>query len=1300
MPPVVKIENQRHIIGILCSFKYYPATMNNPSVQELKARLPGCMIRDRFRFRKEIDKGRTGGRLIGRIAGSVSLAESRQNRIPRVNYPEALPISARVGDIVTAIKHNQVVIIAGETGSGKTTQIPKICLDAGLGVFGMIGHTQPRRLATRTVSRRIADELGVKLGEQVGYQVRFTDHTNEYTLVKIMTDGILLAETQHDRFLEQYDAIIIDEAHERSLNIDFLLGYIKKILPRRPDLKVIVTSATIDVQKFSRHFNDAPIIEVSGRTYPVEVLYRPFEGSKSRDSDELMYAGILDSLFEIEQLEKSSRNRGDTLIFLPGEREIREVAAAIRRSDLDTLEILPLYSRLGVAEQNRVFQSHHRPRVVLATNVAETSLTVPGIHYVIDPGLARISRYSIRSKVQQLPIEPISQASAEQRKGRCGRISEGVCIRLYDEEDFASRPEFTQPEIMRTNLAWVILQMLILRLGGLDRFPFVESPNQRQINDGYHLLFELQAVDENRRITSLGKTLARFPVDLRFTRMLVEASSTGCLSEVITITSALSVQDPRERPYDHQQAADEAHRRYVDQQSDFLAFVNLWNSYEEARQELTANQLRKYCRSNFLSFVRMREWRDIHRQLHLLCRELKFSENREPGDYASIHQALLSGLLGNIGEKTGENDYTGARNRTHYIFPGSSLFKRKPKWIVSGELMETTRLFARNVAGIDNKWVEPLAPHLVKRRCFEPYFDPDRGQVFTYEAVTLYGITIVKRRRVDMSDIDPIQARKIFIQSGLVEQLLNSSTKFYEHNKKLIADTEKLEIKTRKRNILVDNRVLYDFYDQRLPEYISSESDLLDFIRKNPRKSESLYLHREQLMQDEVNFREELYPDIFKVAGAELKLEYQFDPQHEDDGVSINVPVAILREVGKAQLDWLIPGLLREKCLSLIRSLPRSLRRNFIPAQEYADKVIEHLEFDGRELTEVMAIRLFRMTGTRVEASDFNVENLDRHLNMNIQVLDDTGKKLGSGRNIEVLRKTWAREVEQSFKNRSRHSIEKEELTNWTFGDLPEQVEFKHADMIVKGFPALVDKGESVAIEIMDSQQAAVQMGNDGLLRLIKLQLKDQEKYILRNIEQFTIFHAASSHRDKLLAAIVHCIFRITFVEGLPKVSSESAFHERLMEKGHLITTMNEVTGLLQIILKEICEIREHLSKRQTALNGFVCDDIRQQLDGLLEMDFPRHVPRQWLRQYPRFLKAIKYRLDKLQGNLIRDREATQEIARYTERLEQDTLNDDARHFRWMLEEYRVSLFAQALGTSIPVSARRLDKWGQSQVPE
>ena len=1296
MPPVVKMENQRRIIGILCLLKYYPATMNNPSVQELKARILQCMIRDRFRFRKEIDKGHTSGRLIERIAGSVSLAESRKNSIPQVSYPEGLPISARVGDIATAIKHNQVVIISGETGSGKTTQIPKICLDAGLGIFGMIGHTQPRRLATRTVSRRITDELGVKLGEQVGYQVRFTNHTNEYTHVKIMTDGILLAETQQDRFLEQYEAIIIDEAHERSLNIDFLLGYIKKILPRRPDLKVIITSATIDIQKFSSHFNNAPIIEVSGRTYPVEVLYRPSESSKSRDSDELMYAGILDSLFEIEQLEKSRRNRGDTLIFLPGEREIREVAAAIRRSDLDTLEILPLYSRLGVAEQNRVFQSHHSPRVVLATNVAETSLTVPGIRYVIDPGLARISRYSIRSKVQQLPVEPISQASAEQRKGRCGRISEGVCIRLYDEEDFVSRPEFTQPEIMRTNLAWVILQMLILRLGGIDGFPFVERPNQRQINDGFHLLFELQAVDENRRITSLGRTMAKFPVDLRFARMLVEANRARCLSEVITITSALSVQDPRERPYDHQQAADEAHRRYVNQQSDFLAFVNLWNSHEEARQELTANQLRKYCRSNFLSFVRMREWRDIHRQLHLLCRELKFRENRELGDYASIHQALLCGLLGNIGEKTGENDYAGARSRTHYIFPGSSQFKRKPKWIVSGELMETTRLYARNVAGIDNKWVEPLARHLVNRRCFDPYFDPDRGQVFTYEAVTLYGITIVKRRRVDLSAIDPIQARKVFIQSGLVEQQLNSSTKFYEHNKRLIADTEKLETKTRKRDILVDNRVLYDFYDQRLPEYISSEINLLDFIKKNPKKSELLYLHHDQLIQGEVNFRKEQYPDTINVAGAELKLEYHFDPQHEDDGVSINVPVAILREVGKAQLDWLIPGLLREKCLALIRSLPRSLRRNFIPAQEYADKVIEHLEFDGRELTEVLAMRLFRMTGTRVVASDFNEENLDRHLNMNIQVLDDTGRKLGSGRNIEVLRETWSREVEQSFKNRSRHSIEKEELTNWTFGDLPEQVEFKHADMKVKGFPALVDKGESVAIEIMDSQQAAVQKGNDGLLRLIRLQLKEQEKYIHRNIEQFTIFHADRGHRDKLLANIVHSIFRITFVEGLPAVTSESAFHERLMEKGHLITTMNEVTGLLQIIFKETGEIRESLSKRQTALNGIVCDDIRQQLDGLLGMDFPRHVPRQWLRQYPRFLKAIKYRLDKLQGNLVRDREATQEIARYTERLEQDTLSDDARHFRWMLEEYRVSLFAQAMGTSIPVSARRLDKyWGQ-----
>jgi ATP-dependent helicase HrpA len=1273
--------------------------VNPLSAQDLKAQLPLCMIRDRFRFGKELGSKRNREKLSRRITKSVQLAERRRDTVPPVDYPEELPITARVADIRAAIASHQVVIVAGETGSGKTTQIPKICLDMGRGILGTIGHTQPRRVAARTVAQRIADELGVKLGSQVGYQMRFTDHTGPETHIKLMTDGILLAETQDDRFLEQYDTIIIDEAHERSLNIDFLLGYIKRILPKRPDLKVIVTSATIDVQRFSSHFGNAPIIEVSGRTYPVDVLYRPLERSKSEDADEQIYGGILDVLGEIHR----RRERGDTLVFLPGEREIRELSTAIRRSGLADLEVLPLYSRLSVAEQNRIFAPHDRQRVVLATNVAETSLTVPGIRYVIDPGMARISRYSYRSKVQQLPVEPISQASAEQRKGRCGRVSAGVCYRLYSEDDFASRPEFTQPEIMRTNLASVILQMLVLRLGDIAKFPFVERPDQRQINDGFQLLFELGAVGRNRSITRLGKDMSRFPVDLRFARMLLAAARTGCLAELLVITSALSVQDPRDRPHEHQQAADQAHREFWHEESDFLTLVNLWQRYETERQERTQSQLRKYCRDHFLSFIRMREWRDIHRQLTLICREAGLKVNQAPGDDASVHRAILAGLLGNIGQKTGENEYAGARNRTHYIFPGSAVFKRKPKWIVSGELVETTRLYGRNVAAIDSAWVEPLAPDLVNRNYSEPTFEREQGQVIALEEVSLYGLPVVTGRRVSFGALDPVKAREIFIQSALVEQQLKWNPGFLQQNKRLIDEVERLESKSRKRDILVDAHVLYEFYDQRLPANICSELDLRSFVNESKQNSRQLFLDREQLMQQKVEISENLYPDAIKVASADLKLNYTFDPRQEDDGVSVDVPVAMLREVSRAQLDWVIPGLLREKCLALIRSLPKALRRHFVPAPDYADRVIEGLEFDGRELTEVLAERLFRLTGNRVTAADFKVGNLDRHLNMNVRVIDEAGRVLGGGRDVDVLRAQFSEVVSKSFARRKPHDVEREGLTDWTFGELPRQVEFSHANMRVKGYPAVVDQGDTVAIQIVDNQLTARRLSDQGLLRLIRLQLRDQEKYVRGHIpgfKGFALYYATRGRAEPLLNDIVDAVFRYTFVEDQVPVTSEAAFRERLQGKGGLMSVANEVADLLQTTLKSMNEVEQRLAADETDLNGASMADIRGQLDGLLGPGFLKDLPFAWLRQYPRFLRAIEYRLEKLKGNLGRDRQATDELAGYIERMSHIN-NDDveaAQHYRWMVEEYRVSLFAQPVGTSLPVSPKRLEaQWDRVQ---
>ena len=1287
-------------------------TVSKPSVKDLKARIDLCMIKDQFRFQRELRGKYSRANLSDRIERSIELVEKRQAAAPKPTYPESLPITGKVQEISAAITANQVVIVSGETGSGKTTQLPKICLEIGRGIQGIIGHTQPRRIAARTVAHRIAEELDVKFGEQVGYQVRFTDQTNPETHIKVMTDGILLAETQQDKFLEAYDTLIIDEAHERSLNIDFLMGYIKRILPKRPDLKVIITSATIDVESFSKHFNDAPVIEVSGRTYPVEVHYRPLtESTRARDSDELMYQGILAALHETSQLEKGRAQAGDVLVFLAGEREIREVAQLIRRSTLlnkggRKLEVLPLYSRLSVDEQNRVFQRHGMRRVVLTTNVAETSLTVPGIRYVIDPGFARISRYSYRSKVQQLPIEAISQASAQQRKGRCGRVTDGVCFRLYGQEDFDARPEFTQPEILRTNLASVILQMLQLRLGDMSKFPFLERPDQRQINDGFHLLNELQAVDKARKISLLGKDIARFPLDLRLARMLLEAGRTGCLSEMLVIASALSVQDPRERPLEHQQAADEAHKQYWHEQSDFMAFVNLWNSYEDERQKLSQSQLRKFCRKKYLSFMRMREWRDVHRQLHLLCREMNLKENHKPADYGSIHRALLSGLLGNIGEKTDDNEYTGARNRKQYIFPGSSQFKRKPKWIVSSELVETTRLFARNVAQIESEWIEPLATHLLRRNFFEPHFDAEKGQVFVYEEVSLYGVVIVKKRRVDFAAVNPVQAREIFIQEGLVSQQLETKAGFYRYNNLLIGEIEKLESKSRKRDILVDFYALYEFYDQKLPANIVSEFELDAFRNvaeaKTPRL---LYLDKAMLMKQQVTLSEKLYPNRIKIADADLKLEYHFDPQHEDDGVSVDIPVAILRQVSKAQVDWIIPGMLREKCLALIKSLPKSLRKNFVPAPEYADKVVEGLEYDGRELATVLAERLFRLSGVKVPQDAFNASVIDRHLKLNLRIVDETGKILGRGRDINTLIKKFAGEVTRGFSQRVRHDIEKEGITDWTFGDLPAQVELEQAGIRIKGYPAIVDKGDSVSIEVIDNLILARQQSELGLLRLVMLQLSEQKKYVEKNIpdfEKFALFYATRGSREELLSQTVAAIFRYTFVEGKEKVRSEPEFRRRLLEKQHLMEMMDQVARLLEVILQQSLEIEERLKRIATERIQPAYSDIKDQLGRLLEPGFLVKVPLRWLRQYPRYLKAIQYRLDKLQGNLDRDQANMVEITTYTQRLFEldDPIPEALQLYRWMLEEYRVSLFAQPVGTSMPVSGKRLEKeWAKSLSP-
>ena len=1264
--------------------------------------LATCMIRDRFRLAKVLRGGvPKNGPLRKKLDKSIALAEARASSVPTPQYPEILPVSQRLDDLKKAISKHQVVIVAGETGSGKTTQLPKICLDVGRGIYGKIGHTQPRRVAARTVAHRIAEELNVKLGESVGYQVRFTDQSSDKTHIKVMTDGVLLAETQNDRFLDNYDTLIIDEAHERSLNIDFLLGYIKRILPRRPDLKVIITSATIDLERFSKHFSNAPVVEVSGRTFPVEVHYRPPEQiSKSEDSDQQMFDGVIETLKEIQQLERSRRSPGDVLIFLSGEREIRELAHTIRKADLKQFDVLPLYSRLSVAEQNRVFQSHSGRRIVLATNVAETSLTVPGIRYVIDPGFARISRYSVRSKVQQLPIEPISQASANQRKGRCGRVSDGVCFRLYAEDDFNTRPEFTAPEILRTNLGAVILQMLNLRLGEIEKFPFLERPEQRQINDGYQLLHELRAVDEKKNLTRIGKEMSRLPVDLKLARMVLEAGKRGSLTEVLTIVSALALQDPRERPHEHQQAADQRHREHWDEKSDFIALLNLWQELEKQRQELNNNQFRKYCRSHFISYIRYIEWRENHRQLTLTCKELNLKFNPPGADYDSIHIALLSGLIGNLGEKHDDNEYLGARNRRFFIFPGSSQFKRKPRWIMSGELVETSRLFGRMVAQIESEWIEPLAQQMVKRTYHEPYFDSKRGQVLAFEEVMLYGLVVVKRRKVDYGTIDQAKARHLLIQTGLVEQQLESKAGFYRNNIELVNEIERLESKSRKRDILADSYTLYRFYDEHLPPHIVSGIDL-EFWRKEieVKHPKLLYLSKEKLMKQTPALSEALYPNQMQVADTVLPLDYHFDPQHEDDGVSLKVPVSILRQVDSKQLDWVIPGLLEEKCLALIKSLPKATRKNFIPAPDFAKRASEGLVYDGRALPEVLAEKLFRLTGNRVNAAEFRAAEIDQHLRMNVKVMDDKDGVLASGRNLAALQTQFAAKAEENFRQRDVHDLEKTGLTDWSFGDLPKEVALEQGGISIKGFPALVDKGESVSIVIKDNVRDARLATERGLLRLFLLTLKDQLKYLEKNIpgfNQFALYYATRGSKAELLQDLVEGIFRYTFLEGQGSIQDEQTFRDRQLKRQSLMENAGRVASVVGECLQRANSIEDRLKSGFAKQHPAIAADVRKHLRALIGPSFLTVTPLEWLTQFPRYLKAVEYRLDKIQGNVEKDAQSVAMLARYWQQLEAvGEVEKGAGAFdryRWMLEEFRVSLFAQPLGTKIPVSAKRLDK--------
>ncbi|QEO46098.1 ATP-dependent RNA helicase HrpA [Vibrio tarriae] len=1285
------------------------------SAASLKKALGECLIKDRFRFSKRIDgaskiknesaRNAVFDEIALDIAQSMMVVEQRKQQMPKIEYPALLPVSQKRDDIAQAIAHHQVVIVAGETGSGKTTQLPKICAELGRGKYGLIGHTQPRRLAARSVANRIAEEMETELGGFVGYKVRFTDQISDKTQIKLMTDGILLAEIQNDRFLNQYDTIIIDEAHERSLNIDFILGYLKQLLPRRPDLKVIITSATIDPERFSKHFSNAPIIEVSGRTYPVEVRYRPLAGDDDSESDRDQLEGIFQAVDEL-----CDEGLGDILIFMNGEREIRDTADALSKRNLRDTEIVPLYARLSAGEQNKIFQPHAGRRIVLATNVAETSLTVPGIKYVIDPGTARISRYSYRTKVQRLPIEPISQASANQRKGRCGRTEEGICIRLYSEEDFLSRPEFTDPEILRTNLASVILQMTALGLGDIEAFPFVEAPDKRNIQDGVRLLEELGAIndqikDPKKRLTESGKQLARLPIDPRLARMVLEAPKLGCLKEVMIIASALSIQDPRERPSDKQQSADDKHRRFNHEDSDFLTLVNLWHYIGQQQKALTSNQFRRQCKLDYLNYLRVREWQDVYTQLHQSTREMGFKLNDELGSYHAVHSAILVGLLSHIGMKDQEkNEYHGARNARFNIFPASGLFKKQPKWVMSAELVETSKLWARVVAKIEPDWIEPLAKHLIKRSYSEPHWSKKNAAVMAYEKVMLYGIPIVPKRLVNYGTIDPVLSREIFIRSALVEGDWETKHAFFKQNRALLAEVEELEHKSRRRDILVDDEELFQFYDQRVGTEVVSGRHFDAWWKTASRKTPDLLsFEKEMLFKGDASHITDLdYPNFWHQGNLKLKLSYQFEPGENSDGVTVHIPLPILNQVEPHGFDWQIPGLRHELVVSLIKSLPKTLRKNFVPAPNYADAFLARVTPFEMPLLDAMEKELRRMTGVTVLREDWKLDQLPAHLKITFRAVDHRNRKLNESCDLHELKESLKEKVQETLSQVADDDIEQRDLHTWSFGELPKVYQQKRGGFEVRAYPALVDKKDSVEIKLFETEQEQLSAMRAGQRRLILLNVPSPIKYLHANLPNKSKLGLYFNPYGKVLDLIDDCI-----ACGVDKLIEErggmvwepQAF-EALKEhvRAELGDTVVEIAKQVETILTTAYNINKRLKGKVDFTMAFALSDVKAQIEGLIFSGFATECGWKRLPDILRYMRAIERRMEKLPVDPNKDRLHMLKIEsvanKYKELLNKIpkgmAIPDNVREIRWMLEELRVSYFAQQLGTPYPVSDKRI----------
>ncbi|WP_339672832.1 ATP-dependent RNA helicase HrpA [Dasania marina] len=1287
------------------------------TLNKLSETIDQCLLKDQHSLRRKLRSaqqrakqnqpvGRLVDELVARIETSLLAYQQKSAALPKIIFPEDLPIADKREPIAEAIRDNQVVIIAGETGSGKTTQLPKICLELGRGVKGLIGHTQPRRLAARTVAQRIADELQTPLGEGVGYQVRFTDNTSDGSYIKLMTDGILLAEIQRDRYLSQYDTLIIDEAHERSLNIDFLLGYLKQLLPKRPDLKLIITSATIDLESFSKHFGDAPVIEVSGRTYPVETRYRPLDDLSEEGGLAPGIAAALEELFTSD-----GRQGGDVLVFLSGEGDIREVSRYLRDQHQgnqrlwQNVEVLPLYARLSNAEQNKIFQIDKRRgrRVVLATNVAETSLTVPGIRYVIDPGFARISRYSYRTKIQRLPIEAISQASANQRKGRCGRVAEGICIRLYSEEDFNGRPEFTDPEIKRTNLASVILQMLSMRIGEVQNFPFVDPPDSRMINDGFALLEELGAVNK-QQLTATGVLLAKFPLDPRLSRMLIAANEQGCVQEMLIICSALSVQDPRERPADKRQASDEKHRRFWHEDSDFLSYVNLWNHYEEQRQELSQGQLRKYCLRNYLSFMKMREWRDIHHQLKIVAKELGYKQNQEPASFEAVHRSLLAGLLSHVANLDVDKVYLGARNRKLHIFPGSGLFKKSPKWIAAAEIAETTQVYARCCARIQPEWLLGINDALFKHRYSEPHWQQRSGRVMAFETLSLYGLIIKDKIKVHYGPIDSEVAREIFIRAALVEGCYKSKAKFYLHNQKLLHEITELEAKSRRRDILIDDEQLYQFYHERLPPHITTSRQFEHWYKTAQQQDpQCLFLSKGLLMQHSATeVTEAQFPTVFHYGDMRFALSYVFEPGQAADGVTVTVPLALLNRISKEPFEWLVPGMLREKCITLVKMLPKQIRKQFVPVPDYVDKALVRITNKQQGILAGLADGLYRSAGVEIDVNQWHIGELDNFYRMNFKVVDADGKLLAQSRDLDQLLEDFKGKVSASVQQQSQPEFQQLDIKRWDFGELPAQYQFKQAGVTITSYPALVDKGDSVAVELMDYPQEAKQHTQQGLVRLLMLQLPQQLKYLRKELlssNQISLQLAGLSEQRKLwLEDLLLAVFTRVFLADAELPNSEQAFNACLQQhQSSLVAEALEAEKLLLAIADGYTKLRKAIKKANQLSWATAVADINQQINLLFAKGFIADTPWQHLQQYPRYLAAIEQRIDKLRGGLPRDRQLMVVLNELNQPLIKVWQGNQPAHpellnYRWLLEEYRVSLFAQTLGTQQPVSEKRLRK--------